>query len=102
MEYRLGTSLKIKDRGETETLECPNCKNKVKFGVFTNMDNRLIPEFPLFESTSIYFLVCPKCASIYTVDETKGDNFKKGEKLSIGNFDLKNLKAFKPKDTSNK
>ena len=98
MEYRLGTSIRIKDKGETATLECPCCKNKVKFGVFSNMDTRLIPDFPLIDSTCVYFLICPKCASIYTVDESKGDEFTKGEKLSIGNFDLKSLKEFKPKN----
>lgn len=98
MEYRLGTSLKVKAKGETAELECPCCKNKVEFGVFSNMDTRLIPEFPLINSTCIYFLVCPKCASIYTVDEAKGDEFSKGEKLSIGNFDLKPLKEFKSKN----
>lgn len=96
MEYRLGTSIKVKEKGETENLECPCCKSNVKFSVFSNMDTRLIPNFPLIDSTCIYFLVCPNCASIYTVDETKGDEFTKGEKLSIGNFDLKSLKEFKP------
>lgn len=98
MEYRLGTSLRIKEKGETVELQCPHCNKKVKFGVFSNMDTRLISEFPLIDSTRIYFLVCPKCASIYTVDENKGDEFTKGEKLAIGNFDLKTLKKFKPKN----
>lgn len=96
MEYRLGTSIRIKDKGETVELECPCCKNTVKFGVFSNMDTRLIPEFPLLDSNCVYFLVCPKCASVYTVDESKGESFRKGEKLAIGNFDLKKLKEFKP------
>lgn len=98
MEYRLGTSLRIKEKGETVELQCPHCNKKVKFGVFSNMDTHLISEFPLIDSTRIYFLVCPKCASIYTVDENKGDEFTKGEKLAIGNFDLKTLKEFKPKN----
>ena len=98
MEYRLGTRLRIKEKGETVELQCPHCNKKVKFGVFSNMDTHLIPEFPLIDSTRIYFLVCPKCASIYTVDENKGDEFTKGEKLAIGNFDLKTLKEFKPKN----
>lgn len=96
MEYRLGTSLKIKSKGDTVELECPCCKNKVNFGVFSNMDTRLIPEFPLIDSSCVYFLVCPSCASIYTIDENKGNEFTKGKKLSIGNFDLKSLKEFKP------
>ncbi len=95
MEYRLGTDIRVRDRGKTLELECPNCKNKVNFGVFTNMDIHLEPKYPFFGSNTVYFLVCPKCASIYTVDEAKGDDFKKGEKLSIGNFDLKTLKEFK-------
>lgn len=98
MAYRLGTSLRIKEKGETVELQCPNCNKKVNFSVFSNMDTRLIPEFPLINSERVYFLVCPKCASIYTVDETKGNNFSNGEKLAIGNFDLKTLKEFKPKN----
>lgn len=95
MQYRLGTDIRVKDRGRTLELECPNCKNKVNFGVFTNMDIHLDVKYPFFDSNRVYFLVCPKCASIYTVDETKGNDFKNGEKLSIGNFDLKTLKEFK-------
>lgn len=95
MEYRLGNSLKVKSKGETTPIECPCCKNKVRFGVFSNMDVRLIAEYPLLNAETVYFLVCPKCASIYTVDEFKGDEFTKGEKYSIGNFDLKPLKEFK-------
>ena len=44
----------------------------------------------------MYFLVCPNCAAVFGVDEKKGDDFKKGSPLSIGNFDLKDLKPFKP------
>lgn len=94
MSYRLGTDVRIKDRGETLELECPNCKSKVKFGLFTNMENRFEALYPFLNSKTVYFLVCPKCASVYTVDEAKGDEFRKGEKLSIGNFDLKPLKVF--------
>lgn len=95
MEYRLGTGLKIKDKGETVSLVCPKCENKVNFKVFSNIENRLDSKFPFIDSKNIYFLICPKCASIYTVDEIKGETFDKGEKLSIGNFDLKTLKEFK-------
>lgn len=98
MEYRLGTSLRIKENGETVQLECPHCKEKVNFSIFSNMETRLIPEFPLIGSTRIYFLICPKCASIFTVDETKGDECAKGERLAIGNFDLKTLKEFRTKN----
>ena len=84
MEYRLGTGLKIKDKGET-----------VNFHMFSNIENRLDAKFPFIKSSNVYFLICPNCASVYTVDEVKGKNFDKGEKLSIGNFDLKTLKEFK-------
>lgn len=94
MNYRLGTDIRIKDRGETLTLTCPKCDKKVNFELFTNMENRFEASFPFLNSKTVYFLVCPNCASIYTVDETKGDEFRKGERLSIGNFDLKELKSF--------
>ncbi|MDD6728620.1 MAG: hypothetical protein PUE08_05300 [Eubacteriales bacterium] len=98
MEYRLGTSLRVKSRGETVELTCPNCKKKVNFGVFSNLERRFVPKVTLLDCNTVYFLVCPECASIYTVDEAKGDSFKKGQKLSIGNFDLKTLKKFKPEN----
>ena len=36
----------------------------------------------------------PECASVFGVDNKKGVNFKNGEKLAIGNYDLKELKKF--------
>lgn len=97
MEYRLGNSIRVKSSGDTVELTCPNCNNKVQFGVFSNYERRLAPKITLFDCRNVYFLVCPECASIFTVDEAKGNSFKKGEKLSIGNFDLKTLTQFKKK-----
>ena len=101
MEYRLGTSLKVKSRGDTVKLTCPNCQKTVEFGVFSNLERRIAVKLPLpLDCQTIYFLVCPACASVFGVDETKGDSFKHGQKLSIGNFDLKPLTPFKPKGES--
>lgn len=86
MNYRLGTDVRIKDRGNTVELKCPKCKNKVNFEIFTNMDNRFDASYPFLNSKTVYFLICPKCASIYTVDELKGDQFRKGEKISNWKF----------------
>lgn len=97
MEYRLGTDLRIKSRGETDPLTCPSCGKKVKFGVFSNYERRYAFKFPIpLDCHTVYFLVCPSCASVFGVSEECGDSFKKGEKLSIGNFDLKQLKPFRP------
>lgn len=95
MEYRLGTGLKIKDKGETVSLVCPKCNENVNFHLFSNIEKRLDVKFPFIKSNNVYFLICPKCASVFTVDESKGKTFDKGEKLSIGNFDFKTLKEFK-------
>ncbi|MCD7797259.1 MAG: hypothetical protein LUG95_06585 [Clostridiales bacterium] len=95
MEYRLGNSIRIKSRGETLELTCPGCGEKVNFGVFSNFERRLAVKMPPLDCQTVYFLVCPNCAKIYTVDEKKGDSFKKRQKLSIGNFDLQTLKEFK-------
>lgn len=100
MEYRLGTDVNIYDLGETLELTCPNCNEKVRFGVYSNIERRAAVKFPPVNITLVHFLVCPKCASIFTVDEQKGKNFAKGEKLSIGNFDLKTLKEFKGEKTA--
>lgn len=95
MEYRLGNSKRVRSRGDTVELTCPKCNKKVKFGVFSNFERRLAVKPTLLDTQTVYFLVCPECAGVFTVDEPYGDAFKKGEKLSIGNFNLKNLKEFK-------
>lgn len=95
MDYRLGNNKKIKTVGETEMLTCPKCENAVVMSVYSNGEMRLSPEFPIVSSGTVYFLVCPSCGAVFGVDEDKGNNFKKGEKLSIGNYDLKELEAFK-------
>ncbi len=94
MEYRIGNNKKIKATGETTELICPECNKKVIMSVYSNGKATLKADFPFFESEDVYFLVCPACASVFGVDEIKGKNFKKGEKLSIGNFDLNELKKF--------
>ena len=94
MEYRLGNFKKIKSDGETVELTCPNCNKKVIMSLFSNAEARLTAEMPFITKGDVYFLVCPECASVFGVDEQKGKNFSKGEKLSIGNFDLKELDKF--------
>ncbi len=94
-EYRLGNSLKIKDRGETDELVCPECGGRVKLKLFKNMDIRLKAEFPVLDPHTVYFLVCPKCAGIFTVDEDQGDLLASGQKYAVGPYDLKKLRKFK-------
>ena len=94
MEYRLGNYRRIKSNGDTVTLTCPKCNHKVNMGVFSNAETRLTAELPFVTKGDVFFLVCPECAGVFGVDETKGKNFTKGEKLAIGNFDLKELKHF--------
>ena len=94
MDYRLGNNKKIKALGETAELTCPKCGKKVNLSVFSNAEIRLSAELPIVSSGNVYFLICPECSAIYGVDESKGNVFKKGEKLAIGDFDLKELKAF--------
>lgn len=94
MEYRLGNSMKIKDRGETLETICPNCKKVVKFGVFSNFERRIVPKITLFDCNTVFFLICPECAGIFTVDESKGEDFRKGNKFAITDTDLKPLEEF--------
>lgn len=95
MEYRLGTSKKIKSKGETINLICPCCNENVQFGVFSNLERRLAPKITLFDLNTVYFLVCPNCASVFSIDEEKGDEIKRGNDLQISADDLKQLKEFK-------
>ena len=62
MEYRLGNSKWVHQRGETVELVCPNCHNKVNFGVFSNLERRLAVKPTLLDTQTVYFLVCPECA----------------------------------------
>ena len=94
MEYRIGNDIKIKTGGETVELTCPKCNNKAAMSLFSNKDTRLSADLPFITKSNVYFLVCPECAAVFGVDEVKGKNFTKGEKLSIGNFDLKELDKF--------
>lgn len=95
MEYRLGNSLKIKSRGETIKLKCPHCEKEVQFGVFSNFERRLDAK-KLLDLKTVYFLICPSCASIYTVEEVTGEEFTKGRQDAIDTWDFKDLKEFKP------
>ena len=94
MEYRFGNSIKVNEQGLTEELTCPHCEKKVSFSVFSNAEGKLDASFPFFKSGNVYVLICPECASVYTVDSDKGKLFTKGEKLAIGNFDLKEPEKF--------
>ena len=59
MEYRLGTDNRIKARGETVELTCPQCGKKGHFGVFSNFERRIAVKLPLpLECQTVYFLVC--------------------------------------------
>lgn len=95
MEYKIGNSRFVKSRGETYLLNCPNCKKLSEFGVFSNYKRTLVPQFPPIDCNTVYFLICPNCATIYTVDETVGDSFKKGNREDITEQDLKPLDEYK-------
>lgn len=94
MDYRFGNSNKVNEQGTTNELICPKCGKKVEMSVFTNSEGKLDASFPFFKSGNVFILVCPECASVYTVDRDKGELFKKGEKLAIGDFDLKEPEKF--------
>ena len=89
MKYKFGNSKKVIEIGSTNALTCPECGKKVELSIFSNFEGRLKADFPFLDTGNVYILVCPECASIFTVDEEKGKLFKKGEKLAIGDFDLK-------------
>ena len=94
MEYRFGNSKKVDSQGETLPLTCPKCGKKGEFGVFSNSETRLKSTLPFVKKGNVYVLICPNCAGVFTVDAAKGKTFKKGEKLSIGNFDFKEPEKF--------
>ena len=96
MEYKFGNSNKVFDKGETAEIVCPKCEKKVCFEVFSSAESRLKADFPFFSKDDVYILVCPECSSIFTVDEDKAKVFVKGEKLAIGNFDLKEPTKYEP------
>ena len=96
MEYRLGNNKKIKSSGETVELTCPKCDKKVRMSLFSNSEMKITAELPFIKKGDVFFLICPECAAVFGVDESKGKDFKKGEMLSIGNFDLKELIRFEP------
>lgn len=97
MEYKLGNSRKIKSRGDTVNLICPKCNKEGQFGVFSNFERHLAIKPSLLDLNTVYFLVCPNCAGIFTVDEITGKEFSKGRQTAIDAWDLTELKEFNPK-----
>lgn len=95
MEYKLGNSTVIKSRGKTARLLCPNCAKESEFGVFSNYDCRLTFKSSLFDCSTVYFSICPNCASMYALDESTGELFKNGETAAITANDLKPMKDYK-------
>ncbi len=97
MEYRLGNANKIKDKGQlSKPLECPNCKNEVIFSVFSNGETRLDAK-TFIKTGNVYFLICPKCASVFTMDESLGKSLKKKDTV-VWTSDLLNPEEFKKHD----
>lgn len=94
MEYRLGNSDRIYEHGETTELTCPHCKKQAAFSVYTNFEARFTAKLPFLKTGDVYFLVCPECAKVYTVDKDQGDAFTKDSKLAILTGDLKELEPF--------
>lgn len=95
MEYKLGNSKIIKSRGESFELVCPHCNKKTNFGVFSNYERRLIAKMPLVDCNTVYFLICPQCSAIYTVDREIGDKFRKNDKAVLSPDLLKPLEEYK-------
>lgn len=95
MEYRLGNSRKIKTKGKEVCLVCPNCNKETAFGLFSNLERKIVIKPNLLDLKKVYFLVCPNCAAIYTVDEEIGNEFVKYN-VPINPEELTRLKEFKP------
>lgn len=95
MEYRLGNSRKIKSKGKEVELVCPNCNKEVQFGIFSNLERKIVFKPNLIDLNTVYFLVCPNCAEIYTVNEQIGNEFIK-HNIPINPAELIKLKEFKP------
>lgn len=95
MEYKLGNSLRVKSKGKTNPICCPKCNTEVSFGVFSNFERRLAAKPTLLDLNTVYFLVCPNCAGVFTVDESIGESFIKGNEEAINAEALTQLKEFK-------
>ncbi len=94
MEYRLGNAKKIKAKGELpKALECPKCHKEVIFSLFSNGETRLNPE-TIIKSGTVYFLICPECASAFTMDSSLAKSIKKDDTV-LWKSDILELEAFK-------
>lgn len=92
MEYKkLGNSKKLFNAGTTSAITCPKCNKRTEMSVFKNRDTKLIAKMPLINSEFVYLVVCPCCASMFSVKNSKGKTLEKGEKLAIGDYDLEEL-----------
>ena len=94
MQYRLGNAIKIKDKGLLpEEIECPKCRKSVRFSVFSNGDTRLDAE-TIIKSKTVYFMICPECKTVFTMDEHLGKSLKKKDTV-VWTSDLTELEEFK-------
>ncbi len=50
---------------------------------------------PLVDCNTVYFLICPQCSAIYTVDREIGDKFRKNDKAVLSPDLLKPLEEYK-------
>lgn len=94
MEYRIGNSKKIKENGITAQLTCPKCNEKVSFSIFSNGKLDITAQLPIISNSKVYFAVCPNCAAVFEIENRAARDFDKGNLLSIGDFDLKELTKF--------
>jgi len=79
MEYKIGNSNKIDSIGESVEITCPKCNQKTNFSVFSNLDTRFIPKFPLIYSKNVIFLFAqnaPQYSELTTKTEIYSEKAK--------------------------
>ena len=54
--------------GDSNEIACPVCSSNVSFALFENLDISPVASI-LGKAGETYFAVCPKCASIFNVNE---------------------------------
>ncbi len=76
------------DRGNTNNVTCPVCKETVSMRLFSTKDTTLVAKIKS-EDKNIYISVCPNCASVFSVNTNYLKEKANGTAVLLTESDLK-------------
>ena len=87
MAIKTREKLITKKHGNSNLVNCPECKKEVAFALFENIDISPVAAF-LNKTAGQYFAVCPNCAKIFAVNENYVREKERGTTCAMTQSDL--------------